>query len=127
MLLKHSATKTHARFDDPNLVSCAGLVEIMRLAERAGLPELIAEHVRPAELSGVHADLKIGCLVAGMVAGADSIDDMNLLRHDAVSDLFAGVRAPSTGNVKPIWTSSGRAPDRGSRTTTRTPSLSSRP
>ncbi len=96
MRLLHAASRTHARFDDPDLLACAGLVPIMRLAEHAGLPELIAEHVRPADPSGAHADLQIGCLVAGMVAGADSIDDMNLLRHDAVSDLFAEVRAPST-------------------------------
>jgi hypothetical protein len=35
-------------------------------------------------------------LVAGMAAGADSIDDMGLLRHGAMSALFGGVRAPST-------------------------------
>jgi len=34
--------------------------------------------------------------VAGMAAGADSIDDMGLLRHGAMSTLFGGVRAPST-------------------------------
>ena len=44
----------------------------------------------------MNADLKIGCLVAGMAAGADSIDDMDLLRHGAMPDLFGGVRAPST-------------------------------
>jgi hypothetical protein len=31
-----------------------------------------------------------------MTAGADSIDDMDLLRHGAMSRLFVGVRAPST-------------------------------
>ncbi len=36
------------------------------------------------------------CLVAGMAAGADSIDDMGLLRHGAMPALFGGVRAPST-------------------------------
>src|SRR5206468_4253374 len=35
-------------------------------------------------------------LVAGMVAGADSIDDMTLLRHGGMDRLFTGVRAPST-------------------------------
>ena len=40
--------------------------------------------------------LKIGCLVAGMAAGADSIDDMDLLRHGAMTGLFGGIRAPST-------------------------------
>ena len=40
--------------------------------------------------------MKVPCLVAGMVAGADSIDDMALLRHGGMDRLFAGVRAPST-------------------------------
>jgi hypothetical protein len=44
----------------------------------------------------VNADLKVACLVAGMIAGADSIDDMGLLRHGAMPALFGGVRAPST-------------------------------
>ena len=34
-----------AVFDDPNLVSCAGLVPVLRLAERAGLRRLVAGHV----------------------------------------------------------------------------------
>jgi hypothetical protein len=44
----------------------------------------------------VNTDLKISCLVAGMVAGADSIEDMDVLRHGALLALFGGVRAPST-------------------------------
>jgi hypothetical protein len=49
----HSLARTSAVFDDLNLVSHGGLVPVMALAERAGLPELLAEHVRPAErLSG---------------------------------------------------------------------------
>jgi hypothetical protein len=83
-------------FDDPNLVSHGGLVPVMALAERAGLPGLLAEHVRPGGGCGTNAPLKAGCLVAGMAAGADSIDDMGLLRHGAMDVLFGGVRAPST-------------------------------
>ena len=44
----------------------------------------------------MNAFLKIPALVAGMVAGADSIDDMDLLRHSGMDRLFGGVRAPST-------------------------------
>jgi hypothetical protein len=94
--LLHSLAKTHASFDDPNLVSHAGLVPVMALAHRAGLGDLVAEHVRPGGECGVNAHLKIPCLVAGMAAGADSIDDMDLLRHGAMDVLFGGVRAPST-------------------------------
>ncbi len=96
MRLLHSLAKTHASFDDPNLVSHAGLVPVMALADRAGLAGLVAEHVRPGGECGVNAHLKVPCLVAGMAAGADSIDDMGLLRHGAMSTLFGGVRAPST-------------------------------
>jgi hypothetical protein len=77
-------------------VSHAGLVPVMALAERCGLPDLIAEHVAPGGDCGVNAHLKVPCLVAGMAAGADSIDDMGLLRHGAAGVLFGGVRAPST-------------------------------
>jgi hypothetical protein len=92
----HSLARTRASFDDGNLVSHAGLVPVMALAERAGLPELAAEHVRPGGECGANAGLKVPALVAGMAAGADSIDDMGLLRHGAMSRLFGGVRAPST-------------------------------
>ncbi len=96
MRLSHIPARTSAVFDDPNLVSHGGLVPVMALAERAGLPELLAEHVRPGGGCGVNAPLKVGCLVAGMAAGADSVDDMGLLRHGAMDVLFGGVRAPST-------------------------------
>ena len=96
MRLLHSLAKTHASFDDPNLVSHAGLVPVMALAGRAGLGDLAAEHVRPGGECGVNAHLKVPALVAGMAAGADSIDDMDLLRHGAMSTLFGGIRAPST-------------------------------
>lgn len=93
MRVCHAVT---AVFDDPNLVSCAGLAPVLQLAERAGLQELVGEHVQLRRPGGVNAHLKIPSLVAGMVAGADSIDDMDLLRHGAMNRLFAGVRAPST-------------------------------
>ena len=96
MRLLHSLARTHASFDEPNLVSHAGLVPVMALAERAGLGGLVAEHVRPGGECGVNAHLKVACLVAGMAAGADSIDDMDLLRHGAMPALFGGIRAPST-------------------------------
>jgi hypothetical protein len=68
--LSHTLTRTSAVFDDPNLVSHGGLVPVVALAERAGLPELLAERVRPGGGCGVNAPLKVSCLVAGMAAGA---------------------------------------------------------
>ena len=45
---------------------------------------------------GSNAGAKVNALVAGMVAGADSIDDMALLRHGAMDTLFDRPYAPST-------------------------------
>jgi hypothetical protein len=94
--LLHELAKIDVRFDDPHLVSRAGLVPVMALAQRAGLGSLVAEHVRIGRPCGVNAQMKAGCLVAGMIAGADSIDDMDVLRHGAMPAMFGGIRAPST-------------------------------
>ena len=85
-----------AVFDDPNLVSCAGLAPIMRLAERAGLHRLVGEHVRLDAGGGANPRVKVASLIAGMVAGADCIDDMDLLRHGGMHRVFDQTRAPST-------------------------------
>ncbi|MDO3398144.1 IS1380 family transposase [Nocardioides sp. SOB44] len=79
-------------FDDPNLVSAAGLVPALRLAESAGLYELLEAVTVPSP----NASVKTSSVVGGMLAGADSIDDMDLLRHGGMGRLFGGVRAPST-------------------------------
>jgi hypothetical protein len=94
--LLHELTKIHATFDDPDLVSRAGLVPVMALAQRAGLADLVDVHVRIARRCGVNAQVKVPGIVAGMAGGADSIDDLDLLRHGAMPGLFGGVRAPST-------------------------------
>ena len=96
MRLLHAAAKTHARFDDPNLVSHAGLIPALRLAQDIGLEDLARQHVRVAAKVGANPGLKIGALVAGMVAGADTIDGMDLLRHGAFPATVGGIRAPST-------------------------------
>ncbi len=96
MRLSHDPLKISAAFDEANLVSRAGLVPVMGLAERAGLMALVRDHVTISAAAGVNAAVKVGCLIAGMAAGADSLDDMDILRHGAMSVLFDGVRAPST-------------------------------
>ena len=60
MRLLHELGKIHATFDDPHLVSRAGLVPVMALAQRAGLDRLVAEHVRPGGECGVNAQLNGG-------------------------------------------------------------------
>src|SRR5664279_2797367 len=65
----------------------------MALAASCGLAGLVMEKL---SVPSPNAWLKVTGLVAGMVAGADSIDDMDLLRHGGMDRLFGGVRAPST-------------------------------
>lgn len=96
MRLLHAIARTRVSFDDPNLISHAGLVPLAALADRAGLRDSAAANVRLAGDAGANAGLKAACLAAGMAAGADSIDDMYLLRHGAMDEVFGGVRAPST-------------------------------
>lgn len=79
-------------FDDPNLVSAAGLVPALRLAESAGLQGLLKGVTVPSP----NAAVKTTAVVGGMLAGADCIDDLDLLRHGGMPRLFTGVRAPST-------------------------------
>jgi hypothetical protein len=45
---------------------------------------------------GANAGLKVASLVAGMVAGADSIEDMAVLRHGGMGKVFTSAYAPST-------------------------------
>ena len=96
MRVSHSFPAISAVFDDPNLVSCAGLAPTMALAQRAGLTKLVDDALTLKGEGSANAHLKVPALVAGMVAGADSIDDMDLLRHGGMGRLFTGVRAPST-------------------------------
>jgi hypothetical protein len=96
MQASHSAAVTRARFDDPNLVSHAGLVPVMRLAEQIGMRDMVDRQMRIPGSTGANAGAKVCSIVAGMAAGADSIDDLGLLRHGAMSRLFTGIRAPST-------------------------------
>src|SRR3954463_6116426 len=96
MQLSHNRPVAAARFDDPNLVSCAGLVPMAALAGRSGLAGLADEHLSVPTDQGATAGAKGSCLVAGMVGGADSIDDMALLRHGAMGTLFDRRYAPST-------------------------------
>ncbi len=87
-------------FDDENLVSCAGLVPVMALAERAGLSELIMAKVAikatRVKSAAVNPAGKLTSIVAGMAAGADCIDDLDVIRSGGMSRLFAGVYACST-------------------------------
>ena len=96
MQLSHTLRVGSAVFDDPNLVSTAGLVPVLKLADRAGLRRLADQHLSVPTDKGSNAGLKVASLVAGMVAGADSIDDMAVLRHGGMGRIFTRAYAPST-------------------------------
>jgi hypothetical protein len=77
MRLSHGRRVVDAAFDDPNLASYAGLVPIMRLAETADLAGLVDQRVDLGVSTGAHPGSKVATIVAGMVVGADSIDDLD--------------------------------------------------
>ena len=125
MQVSHTLSAMSVSFDEENLVGVAGLVPVMALAREAGLQDLVDEWVKlptdysedsvipgfvPQVLSdvvraviprdntdkGANSGLKLSSLVGGMVAGAESIEDMDLLRHGAMKKLFKGCYAPSS-------------------------------
>jgi hypothetical protein len=73
----------------------------MRLAEKAGLRDLADQWLSVPTDKGANADKKVSSLVGGMVAGADSIDDMALLRHGGMSRIFDSCLCPVDVGVVP--------------------------
>ena len=98
--VSHRFSASSAVFDDEHLVSCAGLVPVMTLAAQTGLPELFAGKISipaPRIKSGsANPAPKLTTVIAGMCAGADSIDDLDVVRSGGMKALFDGVYAPST-------------------------------
>ncbi|MBE1608591.1 IS1380 family transposase [Actinopolymorpha pittospori] len=100
MKLPYGWSRATPVFDDQNLVSCAGLVPVMALAERAGLSELVDERVAirttTVRSAAVNPAGKVTSIIAGMAAGADCIDDLDVIRSGGMRRLFGGVYAPAT-------------------------------
>ncbi len=100
MRLSHRWRTDGAVFDDENLVSCAGLIPVMALAEQAGLSELLDDHVRFSDerirSGGANPAGKLTTVIAGLAAGADSIDDLQVVRSGGMKKVFSAVYAPST-------------------------------
>ncbi len=100
MQVSHRFAVSSAVFDDEHLVSCAGLVPVMALAGQTGLPQLLTDKVFIAEpripSGAANPAPKLSTLIAGMCAGADCIDDLDLVRAGGMPTLFDGVYAPST-------------------------------
>ena len=102
MRSSHTAAAVSAVFDDENLIGYGGLEPLVRLAERCALPDLVDQRVRitgAANSGGANPAAKVMSLVAGMCAGADSIDNLDRLRHGGMGLLFDGARAPSTAGT----------------------------
>ncbi len=100
MIVSHRFKADSAVFDDDHLVSCAGLVPVMTLAEQTGLIELLDSKIHIAEpkvpSGSANPAPKLATVIAGMCAGADSIDDLDVVRSGGMKTLFDGVYAPST-------------------------------
>ena len=100
MQVSHRLAAESAVFDEDNLVSSAGLVPVMTLAQQTGLTRLLSEKVQivaPRIKSGsANTAPKLATVVAGMCAGADCINDIDPLRSGGMTTLFDGVYAPST-------------------------------
>lgn len=72
---------------------------VLQLAERAGLHGAADRWGRLPASAGsgaANSEAKITSIVASMMAGADSIDDLGVIRHGALGRLCGGIRAPST-------------------------------
>ncbi len=78
-------------------MSFAGLVPVMALAERAGLSGLVSAKVSisgtAVASAGMNPAAKLSSIIAGMAAGADSIDDLDVIRSGGMPRVFAGVYA----------------------------------
>ena len=92
------SSHTHTRrftpvFDEDHLVSAGGLPAVMGLAQRAGFTGLLKARLTVAS---PNAPVKVRALVSGMLAGADDIDGMDILRSGGTQKVVGAVRAPST-------------------------------
>ncbi|XNS26143.1 IS1380 family transposase [Citricoccus nitrophenolicus] len=96
MQVSHTRSALSVSFDEPNIVGSAGLVPVMELARESGLHSLAGRQLTVPTDKGANAGAKVSALVAGMCAGADSIEDMAILRHGAMKRLFNACYAPST-------------------------------
>ena len=100
MKLSHAWSHGAAVFDDENLESGAGLVPVMELAEQTGLSDLLDKHVvfrsEPIRSGAANPTPKLTSVIAGLLTGADSIDDLNMIRAGGMKRLFGDVYAPAT-------------------------------
>lgn len=98
MKASHNLGAVPVSFDDDNLVANAGLIAPAALAQRLGIAELVDRRVRldRKRAGAANSGAKALTVFGGMLAGGDSIDDLDVLRAGAAAELFDDIRAPST-------------------------------
>ena len=98
MKVSHTPHHLDITFDDANLVANAGLELPISLARHLGLPELVADRLDLGRIAGsAHPAAKAMTVIAGLLAGADCIDDMDVLRSGSSGAVLGhGPLAPST-------------------------------
>lgn len=98
MRSSHNLARVETTFDEDNLVPNAGLAAPGALAQKLGVAELIDERVKLPQntAGGANCGTKAVTVIGAMLAGADSIDDVDVLRAGAAPEFFDRQRAPST-------------------------------
>lgn len=98
MIASERLDRIRIAFDDPRLVSNAGLLLPLTLVQRLGLCQLVDRHVDLGEAPGrANAGDKMMTLVASALAGGDCIDDADALRCGGTGQVLGcTVKAPST-------------------------------
>jgi hypothetical protein len=82
-------------FDDPNLVANAGLTLTGTLMTRLGLIDVIDQQVKLAgRVGGANPGIKAATVISALLAGADCIDDVDVLRAGASGEVCGTSYAP---------------------------------
>src|SRR6266704_5238127 len=94
----HTPDQLDICFDDTHAIANAGLLLPATLAERLGIQQAADQLIDLGERAGAHRPgRKLLTLVHSMLAGGDCIDDADLLRCGATSQVLGHrVMAPST-------------------------------
>jgi hypothetical protein len=104
MRLSHDPLKTRACFDDPNLVSRAGLVPVMSLAERAGFKSFLHHAAKDRPQARRTIALKVPKKVPRVVTAAEMQAILDACEH--LRDRFLSPTGPDQASALP-----GASPD----------------
>ena len=96
MQVSHTPHRLDIAFDDGKLVAHAGLSLTSQLAARLGMRKLIRERLQLGHgiPGAAHADLKAMTLISALLAGAECIDDVDLLRSGATASVIVSMAMP---------------------------------